>query len=501
MKISEEPTPGEPDSSPGLRRCGEPPGPPSPPACDGPFGVLPGGLFLLVLAGFLIRLAWSLVVPSWEGADEIAHYNFVRWVAVHSSLPVMPPDAWSVDRYEDYQAPLYYVVLAPFWRLGAWAWGSPPEILALLRVVTACLSLPLILLVHATARYLVPDRPGVPLAAAGVTAFLPMLAFNTATVNNDGLVSLACGAALLVMVRALARGRFGDLDGLALLLALVLGQYSKASALLMLPTTFLFALVLGIQTRDWRGSARALAVVFLCILCTAPLWLRSLHLYGDPLGVATVNASHSPVGTIPARVLRAGRVILVTWWANFGRLNELNAPWSAASLYLGRLNALFLGLTVLSLVGQVRRPGHLEPGRTSAWILATACGLLFLAADVYYQMRYGVAHGRFLFPVFAFWAVVLASGLGRLSGRSVAWWLPGFLLASTVYIWLRLIVPYYWDPTKQDLRYRGGLPPTGVIALGEAFPVAGWETTARWPLSPAAATSAARSGPPSSSIG
>src|SRR5438105_3074924 len=71
----------------------------------------------IVLLGLhvVFSLAYSLITPLWEAPDEIGHYTYARYIAMHAALP--PLGARLSAYNEAHQPPLYYwlVALAISW--------------------------------------------------------------------------------------------------------------------------------------------------------------------------------------------------------------------------------------------------------------------------------------------------------------------------------------------------------------------------------------------------
>lgn len=87
---------------------------------------------LLILVGYLlVGGLFAAQVPAWQAPDEPAHYNYVRQLA-NGRLPIMAagdydqayldeirgaqfaPEYSVADiEYEDWQPPLYYLLLTP----------------------------------------------------------------------------------------------------------------------------------------------------------------------------------------------------------------------------------------------------------------------------------------------------------------------------------------------------------------------------------------------------
>src|SRR5574340_397536 len=76
-------------------------------------------IFGLILVFLALSLCYSIMIPPFEGLDEIEHLGVVRYVADVGRLPVQA-DASLDDfhvRQEASQPPLYYLVTGPLLRM------------------------------------------------------------------------------------------------------------------------------------------------------------------------------------------------------------------------------------------------------------------------------------------------------------------------------------------------------------------------------------------------
>lgn len=191
-------------------------------------------LALILTLHLLIGTLYATQTPLWQAPDEPAHYNYIAHIARGDGLPVLamgdfdlaynselvskkfPPDM-SVRpmRYESYQPPLYYLIMAPVYSLVAGfgpnnldekhideqnsaTYGTALIAIRLAGVLLAAISL---VLLYACAVAIFPQRPELALGATAFAAALPMHAAMTAAANNDTLAELLILASVLVLLR------------------------------------------------------------------------------------------------------------------------------------------------------------------------------------------------------------------------------------------------------------------------------------------------------------
>ncbi|MCA9978379.1 MAG: glycosyltransferase family 39 protein, partial [Anaerolineales bacterium] len=167
-------------------------------------------LWVILLLYLVLGTLFAVYTPAWQAPDEPAHYNYVRQLAM-GHWPVMelgdydeaykneaigsgfaPEYDVSLITYEDWQPPLYYLLLTPvFWLTG----GS----LLALRLVSVLLGAGVVALAYAVARRLFPERREVAVGTAVFAAFLPQHLSILASVNNDALAELLIAGILFLL--------------------------------------------------------------------------------------------------------------------------------------------------------------------------------------------------------------------------------------------------------------------------------------------------------------
>jgi hypothetical protein len=344
---------------------------------------------LIIALGF--RLLMIMMIPLWQGPDEAAHVEYVRYIVDRHALPTVAESA-TESTYEYYQPPLYYITMAFLWFATP---DSPVEIqVRFFRVMNALLSLISLVASFHLARIVVPGAVEVRLAVVAFMAFLPTYVGNSSTLNND-VMSYAFASVGFLLFAGIVRSRTIRLRS-AVMLGLVvgLGLLTKTT---LLPVAG--AMVLGLWVVESSRRTRAIGIaVFLLMLAVtaAPWYLRDLWFYGSPL-VFGNRAITSDLWTV-------GQMFW-TFWAAFGEFNQIASP-------LG--NRLFFVSTLIGVSGAAlclwRRRHSVGP---DARKLISVFGLAVcfqIAAVCYYGFAYGQGQGRFLYPVLPLIAIVVVLG-------------------------------------------------------------------------------------------
>lgn len=430
---------------------------------------------IILIAAFLLRVAWAWIIPPLEGPDEIAHAKHVIWIAEHWRLPVMAADAWTTHRYEDYQAPLYYWVCALVWKVCQFGHLNPSQSLLILRLFTGFVSLSLIVSTVRTINQVFPEQTALAYAAGWLVALTPMMAYNSTIINNDTFLCVFAGIALYTAVAVtMASATMNRGQALVLVLALTASIYSKASAVLLFPALSLCLAYHAFRFKSGKEVSKAALCIAVPLLLALPMWLRNYHYYNDPFGVSAVNHASAQAEQLPpktfaevqTRAIRTLKFIALSFWGSFGRANQINTPWSPESLYAAKLNFFFytaaLLLPILSFTAGKRQWDKSDTDTKATMVFLSVAALTYLVANVNYGIQHNTPHGRFLYPVITCYALILLYGFSRM----VSAWLPLIvalsLSSANFYLWHRLIVPvYHQGPAFVD-------PTTEIQVCGEA---------------------------------
>ena len=188
-----------------------------------------------VLLGYLaLGLAYNVRNPIWEAPDEPAHLEHAAYIAKTHSLPVRQRSVGD----QLHQPPLYYVIGGlvvgvvgldeplygkpnPYFIWRTERIGSEPNAaihtldelppyrgtvltVHLLRLLSLLFGAVAVWATYAVARRVLPERPWLAVAAAGLTAFTPQYLFVSATAGNDG-PAIALGSLTLLGLIAIAQ--------------------------------------------------------------------------------------------------------------------------------------------------------------------------------------------------------------------------------------------------------------------------------------------------------
>ncbi|MBN1953750.1 MAG: glycosyltransferase family 39 protein [Anaerolineae bacterium] len=471
-----------------------------------PFALLAILLAFVVLAG-----AVSVVNPLFESTDEIRHYRYVRHLVVYRQLPVQGAEA---ARSQSHHPPLYYALSAlasgwipsphtpeieqplnPFWGYRMWEVSvdnklqyrhDPAEefpfragyLAAVVpRWVNVLLGAVAVYLTYRLGRQVWPDRLPLAWGAAALVAFTPQFLYLSGAMNNDVIAAAAGAAVLLVSVRIVQQGA-GQKQLVALGLAYGLALLSKFHLLAMGGVIGL-ALALaawrappferpepGARSRPLARWLRGLNVVLGLAVIVAGWWfLRNWRLYGDPTGMSKVNE------------LWIGRPASEGWWA----LSQ-SLPYLWSSLW-GRFGygqiplpqAIYGGLLFCCALALV---GYLLPRRgplPRAALLLLAVTVAGYVAVVFYYILIQPAGpmGRFLFPAFPAFAVLVVGGLDRWLRRPG--WSAGIAAVGMAALALVALLGYLFPAVSAPPSLPAPPDDDGVLQFGDVAQLRAFE--------------------------
>lgn len=312
------------------------------------FGALPletKFLYVLLLVFIAKAILFTLVFPAFSGHDEVAHYAYLRYVAVDHRVPIVPDlekwreqqaktppnqdvgedripgelykycryvtaDWWcdpNDPRFPDgpkmvtlggkflpsgwvYTAnhpPLYYMLMTPLY----WASQSQsPEVqLYVMRLAAIPFGLLTVLFAFLTVRVLFPADQFLLVTVPAFVALQPQISYESAMLNNDILAICVMSAILYVLARGLRNGFRWSTCVLAGAL-LGIGLISKTTTISVAPIIAL-AMILGLGWRNVKEWVlKGAAVVGVAGLFAWPWYLFMWLQYHDLTALTQIKA-------------------------------------------------------------------------------------------------------------------------------------------------------------------------------------------------------------------
>ena len=443
------------------------------------------GALLSLLVAFFLLLSFALNVadPIWEGIDEPAHFQHVKFLVeqhrlprTDADLPLLPVNSAVNCRSIKCvghgstvgEPPLYYAIAALFvlpidldrnvsyvanpyftWagyplRNGAalhtlaeeWPYHGMVLGVHVMRAVSGLMVAGAIVAIYYTALAAVRS-PHFALLAAATAALTPGVLLSSASVNNDNAAILTGSLALLAAVKALTTKarRWPWLATFAMMV--VLAFESKINTYFLLPVAIVLALLL-VRNHDRRtvlasiGGLVAAGIVGALTLTRVRVniiaEIGSIH---DALRAnwdcsCTMFLQHY-WGAIPN--------LWETYWGSYG-WETFHPP---APFYRP-----FLAITLLGVAGLLWACWRkVRAGALRAWLrsdtgaslvlLSAAFAILLVMVDYRYLVTKsdgGTTHARFLFPAFAASSIFLALGINALRPKWLRSASFGLLFAS-----------------------------------------------------------------------
>jgi 4-amino-4-deoxy-L-arabinose transferase-like glycosyltransferase len=323
--------------------------------------------------------------------------------------------------YEDWQPPLYYAILVPFFLVSD---GS----LFMLRLVSVLIGAGVIAAAYGVAIAVWPKKLWTALTAVTFLAFLPQHVAILASVNNDSLAELWIAVILLLLLTLPQNPSLSRSVLLGIILGL--GLLTKATVYIMAPV-IAFAL-LWRYWRRWSQMLRVAAHIFVpALLIALPWWLRNTAIYGglDVLGTAahdavvvgqTRTAEWVDTYGLDGTLGRMAETTFQSFWGQFGWMGVPMPGWVYRLLLLFSV-VVGAGLVWLTIERRARPRTDREASRLPILVLGMTL-LLTLVLYAGYNFTFVQHQGRYLFPGLIPIALGVAAGLGTWADPLIDRW-------------------------------------------------------------------------------
>ena len=462
-------------------------------------------LFLIILVAYLvIGGLYASLTPNWQAPDEPAHYNYVRFLAIHGTFPELvhgcydqtyldqlkdrrfPPDL-PIDSlcYEYHQPPLYYVLAVPIFKV------SDGSLLAM-RLFSLILGAGVVVLAFLTGQAIFPHQPAIALGTMAFVAFVPMHLAVLASANNDALAELIIAAILLLLTRRMLSASTSSTRQDILLGGLLgLGLITKTTVYIAIPLVAVSLWWAAPNRHEWRRLAKQAALIFgVALVIVLPWYARNSALYGglDLLGLGR----HDEIVVGQLRTVDfladvgwtsyAGNFVSTTIHSFWGQFGWMAVPMDGRTYLLLTLLALMAiaGLlaywtSVVSAQAEVRY--SLSAGQRRALGLLALTIALMVLGYIWYNLSFVQLQGRYLFPALIPIGLFMSLGLAEALAPRWVWWLVGGLALALGWIVITGLLgdnPDKWAMLLVGLAF--------ALAAGRAWLARRWLMPASWLL-------------------
>lgn len=424
-------------------------------------------LGVIVFAYCILALVYANVVPLFEAPDEVAHWEYIRFVALHHALPTEARPNFPEHIQTAGHPPLYYLLGAviasvtdysrykppqknPYFSYGSDSLGAnvfqhsaaesfPYRGLALtiqlLRGMSILFGALTIFATYCLARTLLPYHRELALGAAAVVAFIPQFIFISASINSDNLVNCLSAVALVHIVRVARNEIKFPRDTMLLGATLGLAVLSKTSALVLVPLAL--GAIFSPAPRAWREGLRAASLFGLTFFVVAGWWfIRNVLWFGDPLGLNWWNIAYASARRVAPLTGNEFADFLVSMWISFW------GTFGWGNLTLNNWLYILIGLACgVAMMGWLVPRARNETAPRGMWVLVADVGAVILLAIWYfYSYPVGGSQGRYLFTALPSIAIFLVYGWSAYLPRTCAWLMPS--IAATSLFSLSAVIPF-----------------------------------------------------------
>lgn len=387
-------------------------------------------LLVILITGFICRLAFVIATPDFYAPDEESHYNYIRYLVENRSFPIQTSttDAPTND-WEYYQPPAYYLLLSPVYAAAQSLFHERYYVIRTLRLFSVVSWMGIALLTCLILGRLTIFRRSVVTATLAMVSLLPSWIFLSSMINNSNLTIFLCTLLLFFLTGR----RFALKDAVIIGIILGLTLLTKLSSGVFCP--LVVAMLLIRRDRHPHESRMILGKIVLIFsiagLLIFPWALRNYRIYGSLTAIDVGNQLAVWPSLLKGYIVTF-KYVFRSFWAAAGIYNNIGVQFFWPGIFI----------TAAAIVGHLRayiirqkRPALFTRRREAPFLLLLAVPMMLQFILVLsFAVRYGQGQGRFLFPMIIPIALFYALGLVRSGIKKLNKWIvPFFTIYSTAF--------------------------------------------------------------------
>jgi hypothetical protein len=365
-----------------------------------------------VALGLILRFVFLVLTPIGSDStpdrlssynDEVAHVTYALHVLKTGMLPsqieaIDSAGALQRGYYENYQPPLYYVILAGTGKLLKL---NDRQQITLLGRFLGILLFGGMVWVWLKTCLILPAYKAVSTSGIVFLSLSGVMVRFTSTATNDPLFWICAGGLIWICLLMWHQGLRRKWLTLSVLFA-VIGLYSKLTMLLLLP----LPLLLAVRYRSIAQFTSLFVCLITTLLLSVPLWLRNVNQFGSLIPIEA--GFGSPVWRIPD----LGFITYAFRSALF--------PWS--EFWQGYVGLLVMAVPAVYIACRAIRHRTWKTALSNPVSIAA----IFITASsfIWLNLRYDQAEARYLLASWPIWCLLLPAS----SSKSADWMLLFVLL-------------------------------------------------------------------------
>lgn len=257
---------------------------------------IPSIVRIYLLLFFLkVSLLSLFFIPRWETPDESGHFSYISDIAEGRGIPVLGKSRMVNFFYDDLDypvdtpevnwiaqhPPLYYLLMAPAYKVAQWTGAGLTQTVHWLRILNAAITTIFLYLLYCFGRTLMPKGEIISFTGLCIVGSVPMFSNIAAGINNTMLLGLLFTAGLWQTSCYLNQRKTRYLYWAGVFMGLA--GFTKYTAL---PAIAAWGLLLAVEAKVWKSLKHFKILTLTAVLCMSPIVLWSLRNYiilGTPL--------------------------------------------------------------------------------------------------------------------------------------------------------------------------------------------------------------------------
>ncbi|HRP02850.1 MAG TPA: DUF2142 domain-containing protein [Candidatus Kapabacteria bacterium] len=360
----------------------------------------------ILTIGLATHLIYVIFTPLFWAPDAQSHFNFVKYLSEHYALPIHTVKMGDIsNEWEYYQPPLYYIILAPFYKISTLMGADLNTSVKILRITSVFfwfISTYFSIKFIETIKF---NNFAIKILTITIFSLLPTYIFISSTINNDNLIIVFANILLYLSTRESTKKNailMGVILGLAILTKLL-------AAIIFVYFGLIFLYKFFKKNRNWNSITNTFITIAIGIIFWIPMIVRNLIIYGSLTAADVVNVPYY-WDSIWKCIYSSMIYLQISFWSIAGMFNDIGGRFGV----VGGIIFLFSAFGYIKYRKEVLSSYHSLERQEKEFLITMILTIITnLGLVAWFAFAYAQAQGRYLLLLLAPISLIIAYGFNN----------------------------------------------------------------------------------------